>query len=369
MEAKEQVKFLPIGGILDRYLAQAFLRIFFTSLMCITSLYLIVDFFDRISAFLDTGAPIWTITRYFFYKAPLSISRVIGFATLFAALFCFGMMSRTHELTAMRSSGIGVQRIALPLLIISLLICLFNFFWNEELVPMFAHQAETIFKTEVKGKQQQSLFGTADIWIRGEGSFINVNNFDTATNTLQGVTIFLLNRDFSLRGLVEAPTARWDGRGWEANEITAWSVSGDGKMVLEPTAALPPITETPEDLKLLARDAEEFTFFDLQKQISDMKTKGIDATAYQVDLQTKLALPLISPLMVLLAIPFALKRQMSGGMALSFGLAMLIGFGYWVLTAFCISLGHSGALPPWLSAWLPNSIFAMIGLFFFTAEE
>ena len=65
------------------------------------------------------------------------------------------------------------------------------------------------------------------------------------------------------------------------------------------------MTETPADLKLLARDAEEFTFFDLQKQIADMKSKGIDTTAFEVDLQTKLALPFISPLMVLLALPFA----------------------------------------------------------------
>jgi len=369
MAARENVKFLPVGSILDRYLVQDFLRIFFTSLICVTSLYLIVDFFDRISAFLDTGASIWTVIRYFFYKAPLSVSRVIGFATLFSALFCLGMMARTHEITAMRSSGINVQRVALPLLVLSLFICLFTFFWNEALVPIFAHQAQTIFKTEVKRKQQQSLFGTVDIWIRGERSFINVNRFDTANNTLQGVTIFLLNRDFSLRGIVETPTARWTGRSWEAKEITSWSVSPDGKMVLEKSAALPPITETPEDLKLLARDAEEFTFFDLQKQIADMKAKGIDATSYDVDLQSKLALPLISPLMVLIAIPFALKRQMSGSMALSFASAMVIGFGYWVLSAFCVSLGHSGGLPPLLAAWLPNSIFAMIGLFFFTAEE
>jgi lipopolysaccharide export system permease protein len=369
MEARNHVTFLPVGSILDRYLVQAFLRVFFTSLICVTSLYVIVDFFDRISTFLNTGAPVWTVVRYFFYKAPLSISRVIGFATLFSALFCLGMMTRTNEMTAMRSSGISVQRIALPLIILSSFICLFTFFWNETLVPMFARQAQTIFKTEVRGKQQQSLFGTADIWIRGEGSFINVNNFDPVTNTLQGVTVFLLNRDFSLRGFVETPMARWNGRGWETTELTAWNVLPDGKTVPAESAVVPPITETPEDLKLLAQEAEEFAFFDLQKQISDMKSKGIDATPYEVDLQTKLALPLISLLMVLIAIPFALKRQMSGGMAVSFGLAMLIGFGYWVLAALCISLGHSGALPPWLSAWLPNSIFAMIGLFFFTAEE
>jgi lipopolysaccharide export system permease protein len=95
-----------------------------------------------------------------------------------------------------------------------------------------------------------------------------------------------------------------------------------------------------------------------------MKSKGIDATAYEVDLQSKLALPIISPLMVLLVIPFAFKKRVNAGLALSFGAAMIIGFGYWVLSAFCISLGHGGALPPWIAGWLPNGVFTLIGLFF-----
>jgi lipopolysaccharide export system permease protein len=73
--------------------------------------------------------------------------------------------------------------------------------------------------------------------------------------------------------------------------------------------------------------------------------------------------------MVLLAIPFALKRKLSGNFSLSFGVAMLIGFGYWVLAAFCISLGHGGAIPSWFAAWIPNAIFTLIGLYFFTEEE
>jgi len=368
METREEVKFLPLGSILDRYVVRGFLRTFLMTLLCSTAVYLIVDCFDRMSAFLQAGAPLWTVIRYFFYTTPLSISRVIGFATLFSTLFSLGTLARTQEITAMRSSGLSVQRISLSLLTLSVVICLGTFFWNEGLVPIFAHRAGMIYKTEIKNKQQQSLFGTRDIWIRGEGSFINVDNFDTKTHTLEGVTIFLLNRDFSLRGLMEIPQTRWTGRAWGGTEATEWNFLPEGKLSSEKVTLSPPVTETPDDLKLLARDAEEFTYFDLQKQIADMKSKGIDTRAYDVDLQTKLALPLISLLMVLIAIPFALKNQITG-VALSFGIAMAIGFGYWVLSAFCISLGHSGALPPWVAAWLPNSIFSLIGMFFFTAEE
>lgn len=369
MDTRGQFRFLPIGTILDRYLVRAFLKIFFISLLTVASIYLIVDFFDRVAVFLNTGTPLGVIVRYFFYKAPLSISRVTGFATLFSALFCLGMLARGQEITAMRSSGISVQRIALPLVILSVLICVGNFFWNETLVPSFSHRAQTIYITEVRKRQQESLYGTHDIWIRGENSFINIDNFDTKTSTLESVTIFLLNRDFSLRGLIEIPSSHWTGNRWESKDASEWHLSPDGQINKQSGAVSPSISATPDDLRLLDRDPEEFTFFDLQKQIEEMKTKGLDTTSNEVDLQTKLAIPVVSPLMILLAVPFALKRRLGGGMTLSFGLAMLIGFGYWVLTAFSLSLGHSAALPPWTAAWLPNSIFALIGLFFFTSEE
>ena len=364
-----RTRFLPFGSILDRYLAAGFMRVFFASLAIITALYLTVDFFDRISTMLESGAPLVTVVRYFSYKAPLLISRVIGFATLFSTLFSLGMLARTHEITAMRSGGISVQRLALPLFLVSLFICFLTFIWNESLVPVFAHRAQTIYLTEIKHKQQKSLLGTQDIWIRGENSFINVDRFDTQSSTLENVTIFRLNRSFSLIGLVEIPKAEWSVEGWKIGQAVEWELGGKGKVARRVINAMLPITETPADLKLLTRKAEEFTYFDLQKQISDLKSKGIDATNYEVDLQSKLAFPLVSPLMVLLAIPFAIRRQLSGSTSLAFGVAMVIAFGYFVLSAFCISLGHSGALPSWAAGWTPNAIFAMIGLYFFTAEE
>ena len=80
---------------------------FFSSLLIAISLYTVVDFFDRIGVFLDHATSAWTVIRYFIFNAPLSISRVIGFATLFSALLSLSMATRTNEITAMQASGMS----------------------------------------------------------------------------------------------------------------------------------------------------------------------------------------------------------------------------------------------------------------------
>lgn len=369
LEKSNRAALLPIGGILDRYLARGFIKIYAISLLCTAVLYLIVDFFDKIDNLLQAGASLWTSIRYFLFKIPLLISRVFAFAALFSILFSLGMLSRTQEITAMRSSGVSLRRISLPLLLLSILICVFTFFWNEALVPIFTRKAQYIYKTEIKKKQPKNLVGTKDIWIRGEEAFISVDHFDTKKVVLEGVSVYLLNRDFTLKGMIEVPWARWNGTNWEAKGGTEWLFLPNGEMSQRQLNVSLPLVETPEDFKLLALGPEEFSFFDLRKQIADLKGKGFDTVQEEVDLQVKMALPLVSFLMVLLAIPFALRHGPGGGMALSFGLTMLIGFGYWFVLAFSVSLGHSGALPPLVAAWFPNLILLFVALFFSTTEE
>ena len=359
-----------MGGILDRYLMRNFIKTFAVTLLCFAFFRFIVDFFDRVDNLLKAGASLGSSFRYFLYKFPFLIAPVFEFTALFSSLFTLGVLSRNREITAMRASGISLHRLSLPLLFLSLMISLLTFFWNESLVPIFTRESQYIYKVEIKKKKLQSLFGTTGIWMRGKGNFISADYFDTKKNVLQGVVIYLLNQDFSLKGLIETPWASWNGSRWETRGGTEWVLLPDGRIGQQKAAArFLPLSETPEDFNVFARRAEEFNYFDLKEQIKDLKARGIDTTEYEVDLQVKLAFPLIAPLMVFLAIPFAVKQGPRGGMALSFGITILIGLSYRMVLAFCISLGHSGALQPWIAAWFPNFILALVGIYFFTGEE
>jgi len=359
----------PLGGITDRYLLKLFARNFLGTLLFVTILYLVVDIFDLLDNLMGKGASLGTSLRYFLYKLPLIISRVFGFASLFATFLTLGTLAREREVVALRSCGVSLYRIALPFIMASILISLTTFFWNESVVPLFTRQSEYVYNAEVEKTKLRSVFGRKAIWMRSSGAFIRADNFDSGSDRLYGLVIYRMNQDFTLGGLVESPVAHWDGKHWVAQQGTEWSFKENGAITQQPANGRLPLRETPEDFKVFQQTPEEFSFFALRSRIGDLRSKGINTTEHEVDLQMKLALAVISPLMVLLAIPFCINHGRRSGLALSFALTMLIGFAYWVLLGFCVSLGKAGALEPWLAAWLPNMIVGFVGLYFFSGQE
>jgi lipopolysaccharide export system permease protein len=83
-----------------------------------------------------------------------------------------------------------------------------------------------------------------------------------------------------------------------------------------------------------------------------------------VQWQKKIAYPLMAPVSMLLAIPFAFlvgTRGALGGVALG----VAIGITYWAMAALLEAMGGVGQLPPLLAGWSPDIIFFFLGLYFF----
>jgi lipopolysaccharide export LptBFGC system permease protein LptF len=66
----------------------------------------------------------------------------------------------------------------------------------------------------------------------------------------------------------------------------------------------------------------------------------------------------ISLVMVLVALPFALRLG-RGGALYGIGISIVLGFAYFAVFTFATNLGEAGALPPALAVWSPNLLFAM----------
>jgi len=80
----------------------------------------------------------------------------------------------------------------------------------------------------------------------------------------------------------------------------------------------------------------------------------------RVQLQKKIAFPLITLVMAVLAVPFSLSAGRRGALT-GVALAIAIAAVYWMAAGLFEALGNVGTLPAALAAWSPDILFALGG--------
>ena len=98
----------------------------------------------------------------------------------------------------------------------------------------------------------------------------------------------------------------------------------------------------------------------LSRYIHELQQSGFEVVKLRVQLQKKIAFPVITFVMGVLAIPFALsagKRGTMAGVATAIGIAVV----YTVISGLFEAMGNISQLPPTLAAWSPDIIFALMG--------
>jgi len=101
-------------------------------------------------------------------------------------------------------------------------------------------------------------------------------------------------------------------------------------------------------------------YHELRNYIEDLQQSGFETVRLKVQLQKKLAYPLITLVMAVLAIPFAAQGRRGGaltGVAIALGIAVV----YWVMAGIFEAMGNANQLPALLAAWAPDFIFGLAG--------
>jgi lipopolysaccharide export system permease protein len=353
-------------NILDRYLTREFTR----NLLLITgsfiSLFLIIDFFEKIRMFLSNQATFVQMALHFLFRIPMVLSQSLPAAVLLASLMTYGILSRHSEIVAMKANGISLYRLSLPVLIIAALISGLVFLLSEWVTPYTNERSEYIRLVEVQKRPSLGSFKQDQLWYRGEKGIYNFNLFDPVGNRLQGIVIHYLDREMNLLMRLDAERGEWrDGRWHFENVLIARFPEGPFPSVEKLAHHVADIPEKPDDFKVVQKDVEMMGYFELDRYIKKLRSEGYDATRYETDLQGKIAFPLVGVIMAVIGIAFSLRSERSGGIAQGIGAGLLIGFSYWLVYAFGLSLGRSGTFSPLVAAWFANALFTALSFWLF----
>jgi lipopolysaccharide export system permease protein len=349
---------------LHRYVIREFLKILGLSLSSLILIYVVVLFFQKMNLFSKYNAPFHLIFVYLLYKIPeVTIQWTLPYAILLATLLTLGTFSRHSEITAMKAGGVSLYRITFPLVLIALLISFISFLGNEYLVPITYHKTRYLLDVQVRKEKSAGSFKNYKIWYRTDHRIMNIRLLDPHRKVLNGFTLYQFDDHFQCTKRIDAREVKWmEGRWWFYDgTVRDFGEGGSGEITPFEKIEFD-LGEDWESLRRIGRYSEEMSYGELWNYIQKIQAAGYNATRYLVDLYSKLSTPLLNLIMVLIGIPFALKTSRSGGVALSIGISVMIGFAYAVIFYIFISFGKSGVLSPFLSCWIPTLLFGLAGI-------
>lgn len=351
--------------LLDDYV----LRDFFIYLGMILSTFLVLvlvfTLFELLGDILRNKIPASVVAAYLLNLTPYLLYNVAPLVMLLAVLVTFGLMQRSNEITAIKATGTSIYRIVVPVVIAAAVVAAGLFFADQFYLPHTNKRQEALHN-EIKGKPAQTYLRPDRKWIFGQNNDIYYYQFfDTDRDQFGNITVFQLDKaSFTVTRRIHAERARWSDnlgrweyeRGWERTLNVSAIVNYHPFEV----ATFPELPETPSYFKKEVKQYTEMNYEELHNYIRDLQQSGFDVVRLRVELNKKLSYPVITLVMAILAIPFALTTGKKGaitGVAVAVGVAVF----YTVISRLFEAMGEVNFLPPALAAWSPDLIFALVG--------
>jgi lipopolysaccharide export system permease protein len=352
--------------IITRYIAREFSKNFALGIAALTVVFLIVEFFERINAFLYNKASFPLMGAYFFNKLPFFTYLAAPAAILLASIVTLGLMSRNNEIIAMKSGGISLWSITSPILKVVLIIYLILLGMNEYILPSTNQKAREIQDWIILKKKPIDTFKQSQLWIHSNNAIYNIQLYHPERDSMEGITIYRFNIIFQMYERIDARSAQWKDNRWIFSDVSVTRMKPGGaperKNYPELTIPLP---ESPSDFRIAEKNPDEMNFRELRKYVNKVEQDGYNASKYECAMHANISFPFIGVIMAFIGVPLALRKERGAAIAMGFAFSILISFACWVAFSFCLELGKAGTLPPFLAAWLSNIIFALVGVFLY----
>jgi lipopolysaccharide export system permease protein len=348
-----------------RYALKTFLWNFCVLWVSFTSLLQIVDLLNNSDEVLDRHPrDVGAVMEYALWRVPELAVFLIPFSVLMAALLSLAKFERSNETLALKSAGAPYYQILLAFLPAVGIVAVLHFTLTDQVVPRaIDHLMERDLYVDKKSKNDDEE--DQRVWVQDGETIVEVGQVEK-----QGTELFnmrLYERDetgnITFQRFVRHATFDIGTRKWTLEKIE------DTKVIPDKPTEVTSIESATWDTKLGPQE-----FSELIERPQAMTTQRLWSFAtseqigvrptyfYETWLQKRVALPVSSILMILLAAPVALSfgrrdKGVASGMAIGFGL----GFLYFITEGLVQSLGETGAVPPFFAAWLPALLFASIG--------
>ena len=257
----------------------------------------------------------------------------------------------------MRTSGLDILQLARPVIYLSAWVVAVMLALNLYLIPWSQGLFSSFWESQVDKKPPRNLHTMEHFWYKGDQAIYNILLFRKDIQTMEGVKIYLFDRQFQMVQIIAAARAQFQGDHWRFTQGQIQTLDSNGIASGEKFEQRDIVlTERPEDFADLEKKVTEMDLNELYRYVGRLERDGYKSSPYRVDLYSRFSLSLTPLMMVLLGLGLALRHNQTH-LTTDIALGMGLMFAYWLFFGFCASFGQAGRWPPLMAVTLPHLVF------------
>jgi lipopolysaccharide export system permease protein len=360
-----------MGRILNRYLFVEILVPFFLGLAVFTFVLLIARILKLVELVVNRGVPLLDILETFALILPGFLELTVPMALLLAILLGFGRLASDSEVVALKTSGVSLYQMTVPVVAFTVLASLATFVIAIWVRPWangaLREQLFEVVKSRVSAGFKEKVFDT-DF----PGLVIYIEEIEPGGGTLKGMLISDVRRADSRNTVIAKIGLLVPNE--DAKTVTLRLLDGTIYGVGGSENAFQKTDFTVYDVSLnltnigemrpKEKDPKEMTLVELRRRIADRYAQHQPANEEKIELHRKFSIPFACVVFMLVGIPLAIppsRAVRSRGFAMSLVLIFL----YYIPLTVGQTVAEKGYVPAALGLWSPNLLFFALGSFLF----
>lgn len=345
-------------SILSRYLAKTILF----AILVVSAIILGAEIFIEFTReFPEIGTGYYGFWQAFAFVPmimPMRVYQIFPIICLLGSIMGLSLLASHSELIIMRVSGISLGQIFKNIFGFALVLAIGLMIFGEALGP-YAYQVAVANKASAMSKGQ-ALLTKEGAWFRDHNNFIYVEKI-LGSGQVANITRYGFDDSFNLKSVAFATNGNYLNGKWIFNDIVETNFNSNQVSTAKYQQQEWSLPLKYHVLGMTVFDPDQKSLPQLWSYLKYRKSIGASDNYYQFIFWQRIFQPLAIIVMIMVAIPFVfgpLRGRTIGFRAL---IAIICGFGFYLLNQFVGPFGVTYQIPPFLSALSPLVAFAALG--------
>ncbi len=377
-------------AILYRYFIREHILPFFLALIVLTFILIMNRIFELVYNIIGKGLSVYIVLKVFLLSLPFIIALTVPMAVLVAVMTVFGKSSQDFEIIALKSGGVNLYKLIIPVLIAIIFLSLGMVYFNNHILPESNHTVKNLL-IDINEKKPTLRLTEGIFTSPFKGYDIYIRKIDQRTSILYDMLIYESKKGKITKIVISDSGRMVTNQGMivltlldgEMHEIDPKDPLHYRKLSFQKHIITFPLNDKFVERERSYRSDRELSakamkqrIIAIKKEIEKLKKedsvvkkdierrikiKQKEINRYAVEIQKKYSIPFASVVFLFLGVPLGLRLS-RGGVAAATAVSLLFFVIYYIFLVAGEELADRGYISSFWGMWLPNIIFFIIGI-------